>query len=1087
MQFDERYKKLNKNQRLAVDTIEGPLLVVAGPGSGKTEILSMRVGKILKETDTPANSILCLTFTEAAALNMRERLSDLIGRDAYKVLIYTFHSFCTDIISNYPEYFFKGAGFHPADDVTKRKILEDIFKGMDFKNPLRSYHSEQGFVFLNDCLSSISDIKRAGLDPDDFSKIIEHNKVCLDIVKPLVEKYIPQRVSKKEIESFENFKKELENLIFPDKPFVYIESLRESLVNSLNDSINKARSEDTSKPLSSWKEKFITKSEDQSFILKDQKNIDKLFALCSVYKQYNDQLFKMGFFDFDDMIIEVTKKMENDSVFLSIISERFQYILVDEFQDTNDAQIRLLWSLTSSSLHEGRPNIMAVGDDDQAIFRFQGAEVLNMVNFIKQYKDPKLISLNENYRSTKDILDLSESVINLSDFSLRKLFPDIEKKIVSSNKNIQQGNIYFKNFPDILSEYYFITEEIIKLKENGFAYSDIVVISRKHDLLKDLTLYLHNKNIPVSYEKKKNVLDDPVVSQIIKILQFIDSALKGSVVKDDILPEILSFPFWQLNSTDIWNISIESNNQKISWLEVMKSSSNKKIEQIADFLIDLSVKAKFEPAERVIDMIVGTKSQNDDEFLEDQIIFSSPLRDFYFSEKNLVNNKAQYLSFLSSLKIFIEAIRQYKPNQFLSVSDVLSFVDIYIQNGLEIVDNSFYTEGEDSVNLMTAHKSKGLEFPVVFILSATQDTWVNSIKNSKISFPLNVKLRPSADSLDDKIRLFYVALTRAKHTLYITSHQLTSEGKKVLLTEFLNDKVDDFSYHVFPDKVDILETFYNRDIFLTNDHKKILAPLLKNYQMSVTHLNNFLNIISSGPKVFLEQNILHFPSAKTISSVYGTCIHESIAYIYTFLKKEGYLPEKELVFKKAEEIIISGKLSSSDFNFMFDKAKHTLGLYMSYNTFDKNDLIETNFKKEGVVLDKSHITGKIDKMKIEGGNISVFDFKTGKPFKSWDDKDKDGKIIAYKRQLLFYKLLVENSSTFSKYKVSNGFIEFLDPESDFEILSLDITDQETSRLSSLIEIVYEKIINLDFPDIKKYPQSAEGILEFEEDLLSGSI
>ncbi len=1083
MDFDQRYLKLNKNQRLAVDTIDGPLLVIAGPGSGKTEILSMRVGKILKETDTPANSILCLTFTDAASLNMRERLSSLIGSDAYKVLIYTFHGFCTDIISSYPEYFFSGASFNPADDVTRRKILEDIFENMDFKNPLRSHHSEQGFVFLGDCLSSISDIKRAGLTPDDFDKLIEHNKISLDILKPLIDKYIPQRISKKDLENFEKFKFELENTKFPEKPFHYIESLRESLLNSLSDCINKAKEEDSSKPLSFWKERFITKG-DNSFVLKDQKNLDKLLALSSVYKDYNKKLFEMGFFDFDDMIIEVLTKLENDPVFLSIISERFQYILVDEFQDTNDAQIRLLWSLTSSPVNENRPNIMAVGDDDQAIFRFQGAEVLNMINFIKRYRDPKVVSLNENYRSTKDILDFSESVINLSDFSLRKLFPDIEKKIISSNKNIKNGNIHLKNFPDILSEYYFIADEIVKLKDQGFSYSDIAVISRKHNLLKDLIPYLHSKKIPISYEKKNNVLNDPIVLQIIKILRFIESTLKGSGVKDEILPEILSFPFWGIESSSIWNISIKSSSEKLSWLEVMKSSNDKKIENVADFLIDLSVKANSQPAERVIDMIVGSKSQNDDEFLDEKINYNSPLRDFYFSEKKLDNNRAQYISFLSSLKIFIEAVRQYRPRDLLTVGDVLDFVDIYIKNDLEIVDNSFYTEGDDCINLMTAHKSKGLEFPIVFILSATQDTWVSSVRNSKISFPSNIKVRPSADSLDDKIRLFYVALTRAKHTLYITSHHLTNDGKKVLLTEFLNSKIDSFTYHTFPNKVEILETFYDKELFITNDHKKILAPLLKNYQMSVTHLNNFLNIISSGPKVFLEQNILHFPQAKSASSVYGTAIHECIAYIYIFLKKEGYLPDRELVFKKAQEVISLGKLSSADFDHNLDKAVHTLGLYMEKNIFDKNDLIETNFKKEGVVLGNCHIVGKIDKMRLQGGDILVSDFKTGKPFKSWEEKDLDGKIISYKRQLLFYKLLVENSSTFSKYKVSNGFIEFLDWQSDFSILNLEIKEEDALRLQSLIEVVYKKIINLDFPDITKYPQSLEGILQFEDDLLN---
>lgn len=1081
MEFEDRYKKLNKNQKFAVDTIEGPLLVIAGPGSGKTEILSLRVCKILKETDTRPSSILCLTFTEAAAFNMRDRLSKLIGKDAYKISIYTFHSFCTDIISTYPEYFFNSAKFNPADEATKREIINKIFEELKFDDPLRSFHEEQGFVFLEDSLSSISDIKRAGITPLDFLKIIEDNKKILDSLSPVISKNIPIRVSKKDTSGFSIILDSIEKLLDSNE-----DSIASVLHQSLKTALDQSVETDSSKPLSKWKEKFISKLKD-SFVLKDFLNLEKMYSLASIYKKYSEEIHRKGFFDFDDMIIEVLKKLENDSNFLSIISEKYEYVLVDEFQDTNDAQIRLLFALTSHFIHEGRPNVMAVGDDDQSIFKFQGAEISNMTSFIKKYREPKIISLNENYRSNKYILDVSESVITQSSFSLRKILPDIEKKIVSARKP-EIGKVYFKLLPDSLSEYYFIAEEIIYLNKKGIEFKDIAIISRRHKTLKELISYLHYFKIPVSYQKKKNVLDDEIISQIIIIMRFIDSVISSKSVRDDLLPQILSFPFWNIKHESIWKISLSANKNKNSWLETMKSSEDESVRYVADFLIDLSVKANFMPAERVIDNIIGGKLSNyEEDDLKDDNSLNGKMKEYYFSSKTLENDKGKYLSFLSSLRVFIESIREYKKTDNPKVSDIISFIDLYVKNGLEILDESIYSESENAVSLLTAHSSKGLEFKAVFVASSDNDTWVSSGFKNKISLPSNLKLRPSADDLDDKIRLFYVALTRAKDILYITSHKVDEKGKSLLVPEFLNHHLDSFEDISNKDYKNSLEASKYDSYIISKDDKSLLEPILKDYKMSVTHLNNFLNIINSGPKMFLEHNLLRFPQPKTLSSIYGTAVHESILFAYTFLKREGKLPVIEDILQKAFLEIDIGRLSDNDNKFLKDKIEKTLTSYFKEkgNEFIETDLIETNFNNQGVSIEKALITGKIDKMVINDGEIVVTDFKTGKPISSFEDND--AKVLGYKRQLIFYKLLVENSSSFDKYKVNQGVIQSMDLESHFPEIILYIKEDDVLRLKNLIEKVYKKIKNLDFPDISKYPQTVSGIKQFEDDLLKDSI
>ncbi|QWQ31746.1 UvrD-helicase domain-containing protein [Candidatus Minimicrobia vallesae] len=167
MDFNTRYAKLNDNQRQAVDYIHGSLLVIAGPGTGKTELLSMRTAQILKKTDTLPNSILCLTFTESGATNMRQRLRQIIGEDAYKIAIHTFHSFGTEIINQHREYFFRGADAQPVDELTQYRIISGILEGLDWRNPLSAKNNGE-FVYIKDFIRMISAFNQFNLIPSEL-------------------------------------------------------------------------------------------------------------------------------------------------------------------------------------------------------------------------------------------------------------------------------------------------------------------------------------------------------------------------------------------------------------------------------------------------------------------------------------------------------------------------------------------------------------------------------------------------------------------------------------------------------------------------------------------------------------------------------------------------------------------------------------------------------------------------------------------------------------------------------------------------------------------------------------------------------
>jgi DNA helicase II / ATP-dependent DNA helicase PcrA len=1112
--FTERYGKLNSDQKRAVDTIEGPVLVVAGPGSGKTEILSLRVANILKQTDTAPGSILCLTFTDSASVNMRERLAGLIGKSAYRVQIHTFHSFCTQVIARYPEYFFGSADFHPADDVTRLEILSGLFREMQFSNPLRSEHPDQGYVFLRPALGSISDLKRAGITPPEFAQILEANAQVTSLVGPLLAEYIPERVSKKEIGKFEALHTKLLALKCPKQPLPHIRCLRATLAESLKVSLDSVDSTGSTTSLSEWKKENISKDAEGLPILKELERLPKMLALAELYEKYQKAMYDAGYFDFDDMILEVIRAVEKNELLSSELQESFQYVLVDEFQDTNDAQMRLILGLTSALVHEGRPNIMVVGDDDQAIYKFQGAEVANILSFTERFSRPEIITLGTNYRSTKNILDISEKVISQGTQSLRTLMPQIEKRIVAGNLDLPDGQVHMKTLKTELHEYQYIAGEVERLVKSGVSAQSIAVISRKHSNLELLVPFFYEHNIAVSYEKRHDVLKDTLIREIITLVRFVGTITRGDTdVADEYLPEILSFPFWGIPRALVWELSLEANRQgRNMWMQTMLHFHDERIKKIAEFLLDVGVRSQSLPLERVLDLLIGSRvvamastEYEDDPFFEpiEDGSMTSPFRTYYFGSEIFNTKKSEYISFLSSLKVFIGALREYKQGKVISVADCIAFVDTHEKNNMELLDTSPFVSGEQAVTLLTSHKAKGLEFDVVFVISATEDVWSSRGMPDKLSFPKNITARPGADSRDDKLRLLYVALTRAKHTLYITNHERRTNGKVSLPVEFLapfSEQFEKIAMHSDEESIHPLETHV--ESLTSKPYIGSEIALLKNitlqYSMSVTHLNNFLDISRGGPQVFLEQNLLRFPQAKTVSSVYGTAMHSTLQYIYAYLRKETVLPTMENISQFFSKSIQAGRLHPVDQTVQIERGVKSLMLYMEKESgnIDPQDKIETDFKYQGVVLGEDelgvlvHITGKIDKMHIDGNCITVTDWKTGKAKMNWEGKQAEEKIqlYNYKRQLLFYYILLKNSKDFGQYSIPSGTLEFLEPVSGvFQKLTLAYDAVEVERLSRLVQVVYKKICTLDFPDITKYSPTVEGCIEFEEDLLEGNI
>ncbi len=1099
--FDERYKNLNKEQKRAVDTTDGPVMVIAGPGSGKTELLSLRVGNILKRGTAKASNILLLTFTETAAQNMRDRLEALIGPDAYRVAIYTFHGFCTDIIGRYPEYFFESSHFRPGSELVQSEVLQNIFEKLPHRHILGSFHPELGYSYLKESQMRIKDIKKGGLTPARFRELLKENEGAFLELNNILEKHLPERIGKDSPAVFEQMATAFEKTKT---------NLGQMYANSIKRTLEEVDASEKTTPLSTWKSSTTGKDEDGKRVLKDFLTLPKLLALADVYEMYQKALHSEGYFDYEDMILQVVEALHKNVTLRTELEEMYQYIMVDEFQDTNNAQLSLVKAISSNPVHEGRPNVCVVGDDDQAIYKFQGAEISNIHSFKELYKDVETIVLTENYRSTQKVLDFARAIVLQGVNRLENRDKEIRKDLVAKNSKLEKGEIHTKSFPTPEEEYTYIAQEVAKLLKNKVPAKEIALIAREHKQLILLLPYLDALNVPYTYTRKENVFDERHVKELIILCRFLATIGDSTNERDDLLPEILAFPFWGLDRIAIWRIAETAKRENISWLSAMQQSDDRYINDIAAFLIELGVASQTTPLEIILDTLIGSKDlpltpesqddDNDENFnygkLKLKTEFTSPYKEYYFGQNALKENASTYINFLSSLRVFMHALRDYKEGEALRAHDVGGFVDIHTDYNIPLINETPFAHNENSVSLLTSHGAKGLEFAYVFTVSVNDAIWAGSKKGSKLPFPINLPLSNAGDDEDDFIRLFYVALTRARHTLYITHH------KSPLRFLSMSDLPETDSTKQDIPVSDLLAhglAVYHAPPF-AKDEKALLQKVVEGYMLSPTHLNNFLDLTKGGPMMFLEQNLLRFPQAKTASSVYGTAIHKALEDAHILTRKDGKVPKLETLIESFAKELKRGRLQDFENEKLLARGEKILTRYyeLKKNDIKGEHVVELNFAKQSVMVDGALLTGKIDKI-IEGEDKGwyVVDLKTGKGFTDWNEEKlsvyDELKLHHYRHQLMMYKILTENSRDHNHHTVKEGVLEFVEEELDGKIKELKLsfddtaTKAELGRFKSLAVAVYKKITSLDFPDTSGYPETLEGIKEFEDDLIKGVI
>lgn len=980
--FDIQYKRLNKAQKEAVDTIDGPVMVVAGPGTGKTQILSLRIANILSQTDTDPENILALTFTESGVASMRKRLASIIGSPAYSVCIKTFHGFSNDVIKNNPEDFPKIIGSKNITEVEQTSLIEEVIQDekLDILKPFGDT-----FYYVRPVLSAISNLKREGISVEDFKDIVEK----------------------------------------AESDFEKIEDL--------------------------YYEKGAHEGKMRGKYKDLKKDIDKNKELLKIYTSYERLLNDRRLYDYNDMIMEVLRALRENEDLLLRLQEEYQYILVDEHQDTNNAQNKILELL--ANFHEN-PNLFVVGDEKQSIFKFQGASLENFYYFKHLYPEAKLITLEENYRSTQKILDSAHSLIP-------------GKTALKSNRDDQEKNIHFYSFKEDYSERYFIARDIEEKIKDGVTPSEIAVLYRNNSDAFPVADMLSRFGLPYVIESDQDLLSDKNIRKFLTILRSVND-----FGEEEPLAEMLHMDLFEIDPLDLVRVLRAVHQKRKYDLFDVISNKDKELEKIAldkpEAFIDVSKKLKN----------WVTSSKNDD--------LITCLENIFRESGLLVSVLAEGGDRLEVInKIFDEAREIVNKNPEARLKEFFDYIETIKKHNISIKKPGF--SAGDRVRLMTAHRSKGLEFEHVYIIGAYDGHWGNKNKRELLRLLPGVyslienKKENDFDYLDGKNddeerRLFYVALTRAKKEVHITYSEFGDDGRERVPSQFVGEiedsliDIQDVGHHE-KDAGEKKEILFKEKVLnptkedIKERYKEFVREKFLSQPLSVSALNNYLK----SPWLYFYRNLVRLPEKQNKYQVYGTLIHSVLEKFYTKagVGEKMSLPDMLSFF---ESELQKASVNKSDKEDLLDKGHVCLEAWYQKNKDNIPERTQTEFRIPSVNLTEDiRLTGVLDRLDYLDGSdtrVRVVDYKTGKVksenYIKGETKDSTGD---YYRQIVFYKLLLSLDKN-GRRKMEEGILQFVEPNDKGEIkeFTFNPTDEEVDELKETIKKVADEILNLKFWD-----------------------
>ncbi|OHB04794.1 MAG: hypothetical protein A2920_00015 [Candidatus Zambryskibacteria bacterium RIFCSPLOWO2_01_FULL_43_17] len=970
--FKKAYSGLNPEQKSAVDTIEGPVMVIAGPGTGKTSILTLRIANILARTDTPANGILALTFTESGVNAMRKKLVSYIGAQAYRIHIYTFHGFAQEIISKFPEYFPKVIGGSVASDSEKFALIEkEILEGE--YDIVRPYGKPT--LYVNKALRAISDLKRDGVSPSDFEVLLKSEE----------EKVLNAEDLKHEKGRFKGNVKS-----------IYAETLRNNAKNK---------------------------------------------ELARLYANYEKALREKNLYDYDDMLLELVRALKGNEDLLRTLQEEYLYILADEHQDANNSQNAVLELL--SGFHDN-PNLFIVGDEKQAIYRFQGASLENFLYFQKKFPEAVVIFLDKNYRSTQKILDASHALM-----SQNAPDPEMRPRLQSANKDeIREKAMSLVLYESEDDEREGVAEQIKTEIESGVPPEEIVVLVRTNAEVNHMSRALAGFNVPYTQFSDNNVLSDSDIAKLILLLR--------AVVypeNDEFLGAALFIDFLGLHPVDAVKINRFAKEKRLSPLEVI---SNGQLPEVSNPEALRVLSERFNKW-----MLHANNESALDSFLA--IVAETKFQEYLLNKRESLEKVEKLAKLYDEIKVFLTSRKD------ATLKDFVVSLDTLLKHGgsISFSGRAFGTKG---VSIMTAHKSKGLEWRQVYVVNVADRIWGKRRGVGGFHLPEPLGSGEDSERDEDERRLFYVALTRAKENVYLSYAKVDANGKDRLASQFVEELPKDL-IEVTEGKTyspsERLSRAQNEQELITRTvfDKKYLRDVFLDQGLNTTAFNNYIEC----PWKYFFKNLVRLPDAPEPYLHFGNAVHSALKAL-SDAKREGKRFEVHDFLAVFERDLARRPLSVSDLEKALEKGRKKLPIYFNARVdgWHENTLCEYDIADASIKLHSGEILtlrGRLDKLEILSGNeVNVVDYKTGRP-KTRNEilgktKSSDGNI---KRQLDFYRLLLELHAD-GKYEMISGDVDFIEADEKGKLRKehFEITHADAENLSQEILRVAKEIVNFEF-------------------------
>jgi DNA helicase-2/ATP-dependent DNA helicase PcrA len=968
--MSDNLENLNEQQKDSVVHESGPLLIVAGAGTGKTTVITRRIAHLIETKKCQAEEILALTFTDKSAGEMEERVDQLLPYGYVDLWISTFHSFAEKILHEHGTEIGLPGDFKVLSETSQWMLVRKNLDKFELKyfqplgNPTKHIHN---------LLRHFSRAKDENISVEDYKDYVEKIKNLKDQTKIASALLEPKVIEKLEAEE-----------------------------------LNKVVSQE----------------------------LEKLDEIVSAYKTYQQLLLDNQSVDFGDLINYTLKLFQDRKAILAKYRAQFKYILVDEFQDTNFAQYELIKLLAAPD-----NNITVVGDDDQAIYKFRGASISNILQFKEDYPKAKEVFLNNNYRSSQDILDLSYKFIQQNnpyrlEVKLAKTDSKLSKKLIAQSKD--QGEIRHIHGQGLDDEASFVAEEIIKLynSDQDLNWSDFAVLVRANASATDFMHALDSAKIPYHFLASRGLYAKRVIMDVLAFLRLLDNYHESLAVH-----RVISWPLWGIRQSDIVNFNYWANRKGWSLFETVYK---------ADRLTNISDTTK-EKIPGIMELITKYTKLAAGETRATEIIQTFLDESGYLKHltKKESTESAKNLSYLNQ---FFKKVQDFeKESSDKSIKGFLDLINLESESGeTGSLPNVSEHDDPNTVKIMTVHASKGLEFDYVFLPNMVDKKFPSIERSDPIKLPdqlIKESLPEGNVHLQEERRLLYVAMTRAKKSLYFSSAEDYGGVRKKKLSRFL-DELKDVGLSLSEAAIHDTSKF-KKEIQDKEDEE--LKPKLP-AKFSFTRLKAY----ETCPYQYQFSFILKVPTQGKPQFSFGRSMHNAMQKLFQLVNKRIHEKQPELLPTDTKtditlkEVVDIYKKSFIDDWYptkaikskYFDKGQKSITEF--YNQHKDNwpeaMYLEYPFNLPVKGADGKHFTiyGVVDRIDKVDGGLRIVDYKTGSP--------KTKLTFADKEQLLIYQMAIE---AILQEPVTEVLFHYFDDNTQ---ISFKGTDKE-------LEKVRDKILN----------------------------